>query len=334
VKPNDLFGLGRECLIMTDETNPKGFDENDRIERDTIRIIHKCLDYEQIWFDIEDMDKYPNQDGFIEILDTDGVPLGELIVQVKRIPKEKLGEPKKSIDTQTLSYGYVTNAPFILLGVDTINEVIYWKHLSKNWLDSIDLDGADHRTVYFPPENQITGADVFELSELKSLAESEANYLTKIKSRKKIKQAIKTIYNLTNGKSFDSADLRAKIAGTELETESRIGITPGVLRVLAQNTEYLSEFTTPDDSVAIIDTRASEGEISSAHITNTKQVQKIVFRAVTREGHSRLTEHPIDWNSPEHIQAALESVGVDSIEFVLNKQVYTLTSDGIEFAKS
>lgn len=319
---------------MTDETKPKGFDESDRIERDTIRILYNCFDYEQIWFDIEEMDKYPNQDGFIEILDTDGKPLGELIVQVKRIPEDNVDDPKKSIDTSTLSYGHTTNAPFILLGVDTINEVVYWKHLSKNWLDNVDLDGADYRTVHFPSENQITGNDIFELSELKSLAESEADHLAKVNFEEELKDTIEIIYNLTDGKSFDGADLRAKIAGTELGTDSNIGITPGVLRLLAQNTEYLSESTSSDDSVAIIDTRASEGEPSSAHITNTKQVRSIAFRAVARDGDSRLTEHSIDWKSPEHIQAALESVGVNSIEFVLNKQTYKLTSDGIEFAKS
>jgi len=319
---------------MTDEPQPKGFHESDNIEKDTERIIKDCFKYEISRVNFETIDKYPNRDGFIEILDANLIPVGDLIIQVKKIPDKNIGQPKKQINSRTLAYGYITNAPFILLGVDTTNEVVYWRHASGEWLDSLELGKADSRMVEFPKTNIITGEDSSELLRLKRISVDESEYLKSIEQSELLADTLTYIYNTYGQKPFQGAALRKDIPKSWID-EHGITITPGILDKLSTETNLIKKLSRGQNAVAIVDKNAATDELAVASINDTSAVQKIAFRVLRRNDAGQMTAYPIDWNSPNDVIGAVNPlVGRSVLDVAKNTRYYRLTGHTLDLIES
>lgn len=83
---------------------------------------------------LSENDKTPNYDGYIELLDGEFI-CGKITVQVKTYPDKYKGAGKFDIPTSLLGYSLsVPTEIVLLLVVDSSQEIIYWKHISNEFI--------------------------------------------------------------------------------------------------------------------------------------------------------------------------------------------------------
>jgi len=104
------------------------YPNTDASEQATIAVLYGLIDHQRIKPDIKLRDKYPNTDGYIEVTAPDGVPLGKVEVQIRKIPK---GATKYQCPTSLVAYSEVSTLPILLLCIDTVNQVVYWRHIHR-----------------------------------------------------------------------------------------------------------------------------------------------------------------------------------------------------------
>lgn len=319
-------------LHMNRDVSPRGFDQSDVIEKETARVIQNCLRYDQIRVNFETVDKYPNRDGFIEILNEDLIPVGDVVIQVKKIPDHR-DSPKKQIKRETLAYGYITNSPFVILGVNTSEERVYWHYASGEWLDSKELGKAESRVVEFERDRVFTGENPVEVNKIRAIAEDESEYLENLETKRWIGRILGHIYELYEDTPFQGAILRRDITETSWDESENVRITPSLLDKLAITTDYLDKVGPGEEAVAIVDTRAKPEERAVASINDSKGVQQIAYQAVHRENTGRLTEHTINWREPSDVVSKVNSTVGMVLDIVVNSRYYRLTDDGVQLAE-
>jgi len=141
-----------------DETTPAAYPVTDEDEQITIQILEQCFG-DEIKSHIDSRDKVPNHDGHIEIVDSDASPLGRIVVQVKKLPEGNSDPPRKQIKTKHLAYCRAVIEPFILILVDTEEEVGYWKHITRDWFKNEGLDSQKSKVVRIDKQNCIRADD-------------------------------------------------------------------------------------------------------------------------------------------------------------------------------
>jgi len=87
------------------------------------------VDRSHVKCDIKKRDKYPNFDGYIEIVDDQGYPQGKLEVQVKTLPP---GAVAYYCDLETIAYTETTTLPVLLIMADNSSKKVYWKHADRS----------------------------------------------------------------------------------------------------------------------------------------------------------------------------------------------------------
>ncbi|MGJ8633904.1 MAG: hypothetical protein ACSHX7_08290 [Luteolibacter sp.] len=85
------------------------------------------LDLTKIAPDVKYLDKVPNFDGTVELLDDDRRPVGDLKVQVKKVPT---GATRFDCPIELVGYSERTSSPFILVCVDVEQKRAFWSHIS------------------------------------------------------------------------------------------------------------------------------------------------------------------------------------------------------------
>lgn len=79
------------------------------------------------------VDKWPNTDGIIDLLSVNGELIGKFDIQIKKLPDDH--NMVFDLDVKYLAYcDQVASEPTIALMVDTVNEKIYWFHVTKEWI--------------------------------------------------------------------------------------------------------------------------------------------------------------------------------------------------------
>lgn len=135
---------------------PAPYSSTDTAEGDAVLIFESLLDSKRVKTDIRTRDKYPNIDGYIELVDKDNRPFGKFAIQIR-----KIGDGKKSYSCPSSLVGYsgVSTLPIILACVDNSSKRAYWRHITYSMpeyksdqdsftirfddaADSIDIDGT------------------------------------------------------------------------------------------------------------------------------------------------------------------------------------------------
>lgn len=96
---------------------------------------------------LDSQDKWPNIDGFLDVQGEDGRQVGKLEAQVKTLPlKHNL---KFVCSTALLAYAEeVAIPPVLLLAVDLTAKKIYWMHLSRQYVRSLNYrKNKDTKTI-------------------------------------------------------------------------------------------------------------------------------------------------------------------------------------------
>jgi hypothetical protein len=103
----------------------------------TISTLKGILDNKRVFAHLSENDKTPNNDGYIELIDEEGYPLGKLEVQIKTLKKGyKL--PSYNVNLSLLTYAKsVVQLPFVIIGVDQTNKKAFWMELDFQTASSL-----------------------------------------------------------------------------------------------------------------------------------------------------------------------------------------------------
>ncbi len=171
---------------------PKAYPNTDEKETRAVNILNNLIDIARIKADVNVRDKIPNHDGFIELIDKEGYPCGKIFVQVKGLNDKKLNPPKIQIETNFFSYAKIDNCPFILIGVDCINERAYWYHIKRNLID--EVKNQKRKVITFPISNIIDGKNLDYIDEWDKIIKSDKK---KIDFYDELKEDNKRLIDLT-----------------------------------------------------------------------------------------------------------------------------------------
>lgn len=142
---------------MLDELNDINLGKvsnNDFKESKSITIIRRIMETNgNIKVRTNEADKIPNLDGKIMILDKNSMERITIEVQIKTLPSSysETNPYKYSCDTKVFNvvkYN-VTFNPVVLLLVDETSEKIYWKYISKDYANSLNIKNQNNKTITF-----------------------------------------------------------------------------------------------------------------------------------------------------------------------------------------
>jgi hypothetical protein len=123
-------------------------------ELEAINIFEGYLIPKSVIPHISRLDKVPNTDGHVEILDDQKRPVAKLEIQVKKIPD---GDTSFSCPIELVAYSERISLPFLLICVDTRNRRAYFKHLHAR-MPEIKV-GQKTFTVHFDPKVNAVAPD-------------------------------------------------------------------------------------------------------------------------------------------------------------------------------
>jgi len=119
-----------------------------------IILKNKLISNRRISCFFSENDKTPNTDGFFEFINDKGVPIKRFNVQIKST--EDLKDGKYSLDTKILNYVFskISTDPTVLFLVDLTNQKIFYRHITVDYLLSIDFDKKKKITVDFSNDSE------------------------------------------------------------------------------------------------------------------------------------------------------------------------------------
>lgn len=132
------------------------FPNTDTAEANAVNVLESLLKTERVKSEINTRDKLPAEDGALYLVDEDNSITGKLTVQVKKLPSEYSGSPKKQFDIVALNHFVNDFAPFLLIVVDIDNEIAYWEHIDDKYMGGLDIEeGQKSKVIHFKKEKRI-----------------------------------------------------------------------------------------------------------------------------------------------------------------------------------
>jgi len=138
---------------------PAPYPSTDREENDAVDLLEYILDH-RVKSHIGSRDKTPNHDGWLELVNESHEPIGRINVQVKKLPGKHRDDPKRRMKTKHLAYCFVSRVPFIVILVDTEDEIAYWTPITERWYYDECLYEQKSKTVKLGNKNVISRTDV------------------------------------------------------------------------------------------------------------------------------------------------------------------------------
>lgn len=164
---------------------PKHYPKTDSDEIKAITVFKDAIDLNSIKPYIQERSTMPNIDGFLELLDENGKQIGKLDVQIKKVPD---GQTSYSCESELVSYSETTPA-LILVCVDIVNRIVFWKQLLKSMPEfkpmqqsftvqfSKNSDLVDSSGIYLTKWREIVNGYQERLSKFHTLAQLVQNKL-------------------------------------------------------------------------------------------------------------------------------------------------------------
>jgi len=168
---------------------------------DTLRFL---VDHKKVKLDIKERDKFPNIDGYIELLDESRIPIAKLEVQIRKLPD---GGKKIQCPLSLLSYAERACLPVLFVGVDVKQTKAYWVHLKKELVSDSTI-GRNQKTksITFPISNLIDGKASDYIDEWIHIAQT---YQKKIQEYDKLKDLYELLSKESNAAlGIDNNDFR------------------------------------------------------------------------------------------------------------------------------
>jgi hypothetical protein len=165
-------------------TKPAPYPPTATQEIEAIDTFRSLIDHDRVILDIRQLDKVPNIDGDVDIINAEHRPIGKLEVQVKKLPDDYGSDPKLQIPLSLFGYAAkTTNNPVLLVGVDIDQKKAYWFHVPANANQRL---GQETITVKFSLTQLIDGKDTRYINEWLGIAQ---DYQRKLREYDPLKEA-------------------------------------------------------------------------------------------------------------------------------------------------
>ena len=139
-------------------SQPAPYSSSDTAEVESTATFLGLIDLSRIKADIKERDKFPNIDGYLEIVSEQNYSIGKLEIQIKKLNEGYVDRPRYNLDTSF--FGYVLKVacyPTIIISVDTArahkihlflrnNEEVY-SGLLSDFVEWIDEEGDRNQKV-------------------------------------------------------------------------------------------------------------------------------------------------------------------------------------------
>jgi hypothetical protein len=192
-----------------DVPKPAAYPKTDFAENEAILVFKSLVDQRYIKDGIQQRDKLPNTDGWLEIVNEDSVPIGKLEIQIRKI---KARQKKYDCPIELIGYSRVSTLPFLLICVDTVEKRVFWKlltpampeykHDQKSFVIhfSENSDTVDQNGIYLQKWQEISREYQKRINELPFIVENNLT-LAKIKREDLVwlQKFIGTINGLLSG---------------------------------------------------------------------------------------------------------------------------------------
>lgn len=125
------------------------------IDREAISLLEYILSkHQMIASDLKKGDTWPNVDGYLEPVSSNGEPDGKLEAQVKRLSAKKIGKKiSYHFNDDNKFFGYcekIRPLPILFIGMDLENKRGFWIEMTPDLVKQ-----AAKKTIYLPKENVI-----------------------------------------------------------------------------------------------------------------------------------------------------------------------------------
>lgn len=134
--------------------NPAPYPANNTEELQAVVTFLGLLDLKYVKPEANWLDKIPNTDGQIEIVDENQRPLGKLEVQIKKIPD---GEMSFQCPLELIAYSQKISIPFLLVCVDVGNKKAYFRHLQNSIVPELKPDQQSFSIKFDPKVHLVSG---------------------------------------------------------------------------------------------------------------------------------------------------------------------------------
>lgn len=138
---------------MAKETNfipRKVTNPNDCLDRQSyLCICGLFCDSRAITDEIKYHDKTSNIDGFIQLIDENDYPIGNIFIQAKTYKSKYKGQNKAEIPAYFVAYAMrMRNEVCIFFSVDAYDNKIYWKYISDDYIRQFNNEGDNEIHTY------------------------------------------------------------------------------------------------------------------------------------------------------------------------------------------
>ena len=138
---------------MAKETNfipRKVTNPNDCLDRKSyLCICGLFCDSRAITDEIKYHDKTSNIDGFIQLIDENDYPIGNIFIQAKTYKSKYKGQNKAEIPAYFVAYAMrMRNEVCIFFSVDAYDNKIYWKYISDDYIRQFNNEGDNEIHTY------------------------------------------------------------------------------------------------------------------------------------------------------------------------------------------
>ncbi|MFL0196031.1 DUF4365 domain-containing protein [Clostridium sp. WILCCON 0269] len=136
-----------------------GYTDNAKQDDKTVSLLKYILaSHERVMSNfIVSGDKYPNIDGFIELVNDNSEPIGKFEVQIKTLPKNHNGK-YPNMPVSTINYAMeVSDSPVLFIYGDTDKQKLYWIHASQDYLKELPIrPNQKSKSINLKLENEIS----------------------------------------------------------------------------------------------------------------------------------------------------------------------------------
>ncbi|MEI2272576.1 DUF4365 domain-containing protein [Sphingobacterium sp. ML3W] len=131
------------------DANPASFPPKNPEEMNSVFTLGYLLDTTFLKPEFNYLDKFPNIDGYITIVNEREQPIGKVEVQIKTLPDNLIGNPKFQCPKEFLSYCESAPLPVMLIVVNKKFSKAFWLNIDRNFLNSLKIKG-DTVSLKFP----------------------------------------------------------------------------------------------------------------------------------------------------------------------------------------
>jgi len=205
------------------DSKPTPYPKTSASEIESRDIFHRLLNRQFVKGDINVMDKTPNWDGILELLDEQNSAVGKIEVQLKTLRSEFIDNPKQQCDQSFFSYCLTAALPVLLVIVDKQNEKAYWRHIDAVTLQEVkqNIKGESY-LLSIPIENCLDGTDQRYVDEW----------------RKRAKEASSKVWNF-DSETKKKQELEQKLSVLHLKLQNPVNLPAHALREIH---DFLDEF--------------------------------------------------------------------------------------------